>query len=463
MKKLALTLLFLLITLITFSQEVNIDLFADGFSNPVDLQNAGDERLFVVEKAGVIKILQSDGTTNATPFLDIQSTVITPGGSYDERGLLGLAFHPDYTNNGYFYVNYINNSGDTQVSRFSISAGDPDIADPASELFILEASQPFSNHNGGCLQFGPDNYLYIGLGDGGSAGDPGNRAQNLELLLGKMLRIDIDNTDGGNNYAIPADNPFVGDPNALDEIWAYGLRNPWRFSFDSETDDLWIGDVGQGAVEEVDRAASGVSGQNYGWRCYEGSQTYNTSGGCPDPSELTFPVAEYIHGSDNCSITGGYVYRGSIYSDISGLYFYADFCSGIIGTVDDSNNQINHGTYGGSWVSFGEDYNNELYIVDNFGEIFKISGSEIFDTEDFNNSEVSIIPNPASDSLNVSINNNLISTITILDLKGSVIISERNLFVSEKTISINSLNSGIYIVKIISENGQSIIKKLVIK
>lgn len=461
MKKISLTLFLLFITTITFSQEVNIDLFNNSFSNPTDLQNAGDERLFVTEKAGVIKILNTDGSVDPTPFLDINSLVINPGGNYDEKGLLGLAFHPDYTNNGYFYVNYINNSGDTQISRFSVSGGDPDVADPNSELQILSVTQPFGNHNGGCMQFGPDGYLYIGMGDGGSAGDPGDRAQNLNLLLGKMLRIDIDNTSGGNNYAIPADNPFVGDPNALDEIWSYGLRNPWRFSFDYQTDELWIGDVGQGSIEEIDRETPGDGGLNYGWRCYEGSQTYNTTG-CPNQSELTFPIAEYTHSGGNCSISGGYVYRGTIYSDIAGLYFYADFCSGDIGTIDNANSQINHGSYSGDWVSFGEDVNNELYIVDNFGSIYKISGGVLASSE-FNKTEALMYPNPASDSLQISISNNTINNITIYDLKGAIVLSKSNVSASEKTIKTNSLKSGIYMVKITLEDGNSVIQKLVIK
>jgi len=456
MKKLILTLSILFITLFNYAQTVDIELFKNGFSSPVDIKNAGDDRLFIVEQSGRIKILNADATINATPFLNITS-IVSSGG---ERGLLGLAFHPDYANNGYFFVYYTDNSGDTQVARYNVDGSDPDIADPSSALLIIDADQPYSNHNGGCIQFGADGYLYIGLGDGGSGGDPENRSQNLQSLLGKMLRIDIDNVDGGNNYAIPVDNPFIGDPNAFDEIWAYGLRNPWRFSFDSQTDELWIGDVGQNQIEEIDRVAGDAAGLNYGWRCYEGSQPYNTSG-CPDPSELTFPVAEYNH-SVGSSITGGYVYHGNVYSDIQDLYFLADI-DGIIGTVDNDNNFVNHGDFGGYWVSFGEDINGEIYLADITGSIYKIIGGEIFDTEDFDASEVALIPNPASDSLHISINNNLISTISILDLKGSVIIYEENIATSEKTISINSLQSGIYIVKINSENGQSIIKKLVIK
>ena len=461
MKNKTLTLLLLLITTFSFSQDIYTILFADGFSNPVEMQNVGDDRLFIVEKRGVIEILQLDGTTNPTPFLDIQNIVLTPGGNYDERGLLGLAFHPDYINNGYFYVNYIDNFGNTQISRFSVSTSDPNIADPDSEFQILEVEQPYANHNGGCLRFGPEGYLYIGLGDGGSAGDPENRSQNLQTLLGKMLRIDIDNTEGSTNYAVPSNNPFVGDPNALDEIWSYGLRNPWRFSFDSETDELWIGDVGQGSIEEIDRAAAGVSGQNYGWRCYEGNQEYNTSG-CPMEFDLTFPVAEYSHSGGNCSITGGYVYRGEIYENFLGIYFYADFCSGEIGTIDQSNNQINHGPYNGSWVSFGEDKNKELYIIDNFGSIYKIEGN-ILSTTDFNINTVSIYPNPASNNLNVkSSNNSFIKNISIYDLKGSIALTKNISGLTETNISINLLQSGIYMVKVTSAKGISIIKKLIV-
>jgi len=458
MKNYTLILFCLFITAFSIAQEVHVELFKDGFASPVDIQNSGDDRLFIVEQGGRIKILNSDGNTNPTPFLDISS--LASSGS--EKGLLGLAFHPDYSNNGYFFVNYTDNSGDTQIARYTVDDSNPDIADPASAFLILNVEQPYSNHNGGCIQFGPDGYLYIGLGDGGSAGDPQNRSQNLETLLGKMLRIDIDNTEGGNNYAIPADNPFVGDPDAFDEIWAYGLRNPWRFSFDSLTDELWIADVGQGSNEEINKVFYEAPGLNYGWRCYEGSDPYNTSG-CPSPTELTFPIAEYTHTGGNCSISGGYVYRGSIYSDISGLYFYADYCSGEIGTVDDTHNQINHGDFGENWSSFGEGYNGELYIAGLSGSIYKITGDEIFDTEDFNKIEVSMLPNPATDSLNLSIANNLISTITIFDIKGREVISERNVSASEKTISIQSLKPGIYIVKIIAKNGQSIIKKLVVK
>ena len=454
MKNLLYTLLFI-VTFYTNAQEVNLELFKNGFTSPVDIQNAGDDRLFIVEQAGIIKILNQDATINSEPFLNITS-LISSGG---ERGLLGLAFHPDYSNNGYFFVYYTNTTGDTQVARYTVDASDSNIADPNTAVLIIDADQPYSNHNGGCIQFGADGFLYVGLGDGGSGGDPGNRSQNLQTLLGKILRIDIDNTNGTNNYDIPSDNPFVEDSNSLDEIWAYGVRNPWRFSFDSESDELWIADVGQGDIEEINKVAPDVAGLNYGWRCYEGSQTYNTSG-CPDPSELTFPVAEYTH-AVGYSITGGYVYHGNVYSDIQDLYFFADL-NGLIGTVDNDNNLINYGNYGGTWVSFGEDVNGELYIADISGSIYKVKGGEIFDTQSFSESQVSLTPNPTSNNVRISLDGYLISKIDIIDLKGAIVFSENNLLISEKYISLDSMKSGVYIVKILSENGQSIFKKLII-
>ena len=247
-----------LFSLIGFAQDIELEVFATGFSSPVNVKHAGDDRLFVVERAGVIKILNADGTVNSAPFLDINSRVINSGG---EQGLLALAFHPNYTANGFFYVNYINNSGDTVISRFTRSS--ENAADPNSEVLLLTISQPFSNHNGGDMHFGPnDGYLYISTGDGGSAGDPVNYGQNTSSLLGKMLRIDVDGTSEG-NYGIPNDNPFVGNGAVLDEIWAIGLRNPWKWSFDRSNGDMWIADVGQSNKEEINRVpASSTGGEN---------------------------------------------------------------------------------------------------------------------------------------------------------------------------------------------------------
>ena len=301
--------------------QIGLESFATGLNNPVDIKSEGDSRLFIAEQDGFIVILDSNGVQKQVLFLDIHERVVRVG---NEQGLLGFVFHPNYASNGYFYVNYTGAGDSTHISRFSVSPTDPDSAVPGSEFRILTVFQPYQNHNGGELQFGPDGFLYIGLGDGGSAGDPGNRAQDLTQLLGKILRIDV---DGGNPYSIPPGNPFVQQPPARGEIWSYGLRNPWRFSFDRTSGDLWIADVGQGAFEEVDlQVSSSLGGENYGWRCYEGNSPYNTSG-CPPLQDLVFPVYEYAHDATACwSVTGGYVYRGAKYPGLAGMYFFADYC-----------------------------------------------------------------------------------------------------------------------------------------
>ncbi|MCA9934435.1 MAG: PQQ-dependent sugar dehydrogenase [Anaerolineales bacterium] len=300
------------------------------FSSPTDITHANDNRLFIVQQSGIIRVIPL-GSSSANPFLNIEERVQFGG----EQGLLGLAFHPNYPDTPYFYVNYTNNSGDTHISRFSVTA-DPNVADPDSELILLTVDQPFANHNGGDLNFGPDGYLYIALGDGGSGGDPNDNGQNLNTFLGKLLRIDV---DGGGlppdcyrsgNYTIPADNPFVNDDTACNEIWAYGLRNPWRFSFDRDSGDLFIADVGQNTWEEIDvQPVASPGGVNYGWRCYEGNHPYNLTG-CGPESNYTFPVYEYQHVNGRCSITGGFLYRGIQFPDLQGSYLYADYCSGEI-------------------------------------------------------------------------------------------------------------------------------------
>jgi len=306
------------------------EVVASGLEYPVFITHAGDGsgRLFVIEQRGRIRVIKQ-GTLLNTPFLDITPQVLFGG----ERGLLGLAFHPNYEQNGFLYINYTRQSdGATIVARYRVSAANPDLADPSSGITLLTIPQPYSNHNGGCLQFGPDGYLYIGMGDGGSGGDPQNFAQNIDSLLGKMLRIDVNH---GNPYAIPADNPFVNQAGA-DEIWALGLRNPWRFSFDRLTGDLYIGDVGQNAWEEVSfQPANASGGINYGWRCREGAHPYNTSPPCNQAdflATLTDPITEYSH-SEGYSITGGVVYRGSRYPNLFGRYFFGDYVNGKIWSI----------------------------------------------------------------------------------------------------------------------------------
>ena len=379
MKNIFILFLLLYFTFPIFSQ-VNIDLeeYATGFSSPVDIENAGDDRLFIVERSGRIKIIDGSGTVLPTPFLDIDD-IVADASFQSEQGLLGLAFHPDYANNGYFFVNYTNNSGDTRIARYTRNATNPNLADPNSGTIILSIDQPYANHNGGCIKFGPDGYLYIGMGDGGSGDDPQGNGQNNQVLLAKILRIDIDN---GSPYAIPTDNPFVNDANTLDEIWATGIRNPWRFSFDRETGDLWIADVGQNAWEEVDfQPANSSGGENYGWRCREGNHANNNvnQANCGSASDYTSPIFEVQHNgfTGPCSITGGYVYRGSEYPDVLGKYFCADFCTGQFFTVEPDG--------AGGWTgqevadfnyditTFGEDVNGELYVARLSGNIYKLT------------------------------------------------------------------------------------------
>ena len=356
---------------------------ASGLAHPVFVTAPiGDPRLFVVEQDGLIRIL-SAGALLPSPFLDASGLTDDSG----EQGLLGLAFPPDYATSGLFYVNYTDLSGDTVIARYRVS-GNPNVADAGSAEVLLTIPQTDVNHNGGHLAFGPDGYLYIGMGDGGGAGDPFNAAQSDDTLLGKMLRIDVSG-GWGSGYSIPPTNPHVGPGDPLDEIWAKGLRNPYRWSFDRTTGDLYIGDVGQARREEIDfEPAADPGGRNYGWRLMEGSLCFNPAVGCPT-AQLVLPLYEYGHASGRCSVTGGYVYRGGIIS-AQGRYFFADFCTGEIwsfrrhpvqGAVDLINHTIQLRPPTGSINSvsgFGEDGFGELYIVDRGGaangEVFRVVG-----------------------------------------------------------------------------------------
>ena len=354
-----------------------------GLARPVFVCAApGDsDRIFIVEQrsgsTGRIRIFdRNTNTLLSTPFLSVSVSTSS------EQGLLGMAFHPDYASNGYFFVNYTTSSS-TVIARYQVSSSNPNVANSSSATTVMTISQPYSNHNGGCIQFGPDGYLWIGTGDGGSGGDPGNRAQDItNQLLGKMLRINVDSLP----YTIPADNPFVSTTGD-NEIYSYGWRNPWRFSFDSLTGDFYSADVGQSAREEVNVIAAGDSdaGGNFGWRCYEGNNTYNTSG-CPSSSTMIFPVHEYAQGGSpyRCSITGGVVYRGSAIPDLQGTYFFGDYCSNQIwsfvwdggdgiNSLQDRTSELapNVGSIA-SISSFGEDADGNIYICDLGGEVFII-------------------------------------------------------------------------------------------
>ncbi len=334
-----------------------------GLVSPVDIQfpDDGSGRMFIPEQAGRI-LIAKDGQLAGTPFLDIQDKV---GSAGNEQGLLGLAFHPDFTANPYFYINYTDINGNTVIARFQANG---DAADPASEKDLIHLDQPFRNHNGGVLTFGPDGYLYAGLGDGGSVGDPFGNAQNKDVLLGKILRIDVDD---GDPYKIPPENPFGN------EVWDYGLRNPWRISFDRANGDLYIADVGQDAWEEVDYVPVGQSGINFGWNYREGSHIYK--GSAPATLKLTEPVDDYSHASGRCSITGGYVYRGSM-PEWQGIYLYGDYCSGQIwGMVHtkDPSSKTGWGSKvlfetGTNITTFGQDPAGEIYFASRAGTIYEL-------------------------------------------------------------------------------------------
>jgi glucose/arabinose dehydrogenase len=346
--------------------DLSLEPVASGLSGGLYLTApANDPRLFIVEQPGRIRIVKN-GELLPTPFLDIR-TLVSSGG---ERGLLSVAFHPDYAANGFFFVNYTNRQGDTHIARYKVS-DDPDRADPASAKLLLAIDQPFPNHNGGLNLFGPDGMLYIGMGDGGSGGDPQRNGQNRLSLLGKMLRIDVNN---GDPYAIPADNPFVNQDDTRPEIWALGLRNPWRFAFDRAAELLYIADVGQGEWEEVNVVSTKAAGLNYGWNIMEGPECYSRSS-C-DMNGLTLPAYAYDH-TEGCSITGGFIYRGSRIPAIAGHYFFADYCQGWVRSFKYENSAI---TDRREWalddigriVSFGEDSAGELYVLSEGGAVYQI-------------------------------------------------------------------------------------------
>jgi glucose/arabinose dehydrogenase len=340
---------------------VTLQRFVDGLSSPLAVVNAGDGsgRLFVAEQGGQIRVVR-DGKLLPDPFLDV-SAEISAGG---ERGLLGLAFHPNFPDDPRFFVDFTDTNGNTHVSSFSVDAASPDRAVPGSEKQLVFVEQPYANHNGGGLAFGPDGDLYIALGDGGSGGDPHGNGQKLSTMLGKILRVDVGGPDA-TTYTVPPDNPFVGTSTAEPSIFLYGLRNPWRFSFDRTTGDLWIGDVGQSNWEEIDVVRAGTSGQNFGWNRMEGSHCFRPQTGC-DESGLTLPVAEYSHQS-GCTVIGGYVYRGSAQPALAGGYLFTDYCSGNIWAIDAASDRpqepVEVGQGGASLSSFGEDESGELYVT----------------------------------------------------------------------------------------------------
>ena len=481
------------LNLIAQTPDLSFVSFETGFSSPTTITHAGDSRIFVLEQDGVIKIIESG---NVTTFMDIKQRVSSPADNLntydDELGLLGLAFDPDFTNNGYFYINYTDNDLNTKISRFSLDNSNSNLGDSNSEELVIEIEQPYSNHNGGCIAFGPDGYLYIGMGDGGSGGDPQGFGQNMTSLLGKILRIDVSTLP----YTVPDSNPFVGNNNYSPEIWASGMRNPWKFSFDSETGDLWIGDVGQNAWEEIDfQSANSQGGENYGWNCYEGFASFENSG-CNDT--YADPVHTYENNGypNDCSVTGGIVYRGSLYPNFDGHYVFGDYCTGKIFTLSDQGNasfDLSTQENTDIFIScFGEDSNGELYLADrNSGEIFSIidnstnqtisfdclpegcidpnDGSGSYQTEEdcqamcltsvkeSSLEEILIFPNPITKNSVLNFENIEEGSLVIIsNMLGKIITSK---IVNNQKIDLNKINSGVYFIEI--ENHTS--KKLIIQ
>ena len=366
---------------VSYSQSDSVRLvqFSSGYTFPLGLENCGDTRLFIVQKGGQIMVSDSSGVRDTIPFLDIKGRV---NSSADEGGLLGLAFDPHYSATGLFYVYYVNNAGNTQISQFKTSSTDANSADSNSEKKVLEILLAHVDHIGGCLRFGPDGYLYLGMGDGNDStiGDPNNNAQNPSLLLGKILRIKV---KSNGTYSIPKSNPFRHTANYRKEIWDVGVRNPWRYSFDALTGSLVVADVGEAKWEEIDiEKAGSKGGLNYGWRCYEGDSVYNNTQ-CLDSLKYLFPVYVYTHDGSpvaNCAITGGFIYRGSKYPALYGKYFFTDFCSGVIRSLTFNSNaaptetdELKSKIYY-ALTSFGEDFQHELYAVSSAGgTIYRIT------------------------------------------------------------------------------------------
>lgn len=455
MKKLLLSAI-LLTALPIGAQSFALTQFATGFTNPVEITNANDSRLFVVQQNGIIKIVQPNGTVNSADFLNISSK-ITFGG---ERGLLGLAFHPQYATNGYFFVYYNNTAGNIVVARYTVSSGNANVANDTSEKIILNIPKPFDNHNGGSMHFAPDGNLWVVTGDGGNGGDPNNNGQNKNSLLGKMLRIDINSTGP---YNIPAGNPFIGaGVDGADEVWSYGLRNAWKFSFDRTAGNAMIADVGQGLIEEINRMPATAAGVNYGWRCYEGNDPYNSTG-CSLPTTMTFPVSVYDHSGGKCSITGGYVYRGTASPSLQGKYFFADYCSSQIGTLD-TNNAITWSTAytANNFSTFGEDSQKELYVAAvNNGIVYKITTSSL-GVQDNTFKELRIHPNPAHERVFVEGLQTANARIELISTEGRKAIDSIKLD-SENSFDVTGITPGVYYINIKSGDLREFTQKLIIK
>lgn len=462
MKNIVITLL-LSVSYLTLEGQNIIQLaeVGSGFVKPVDIaSNNIDENLYIVEQRGTIQVLNPKSKLKGETFLDLRSKVNSSG---NEQGMLGLAFHPSYSQNGFLFINYTSGNN-TIISRFKAIDGKVSLT---SEKILLTVAQPYSNHNAGDLAFGPDGYLYIPLGDGGNGGDPGNRAQNPTNLLGKMLRIDV-NTET-QTYLIPSSNPFSGKTSPLPEIWATGLRNPWRISFDRLTGDQWIADVGQNVAEEINvEPANSAGGFNYGWKCLEGVSNFATSFCGDNLSSLVAPVIVYRHDTNvGCSVTGGFVYRGKLFPGLYGRYIYGDYCSGYIWTLTKTGNSFQNTLATTIRIneisSFGEDLSGEVYLAGHAtGKIFRIQdGSSSIPQVIAENLEIT--PNPVQNDLHIRSSSTFKSKIElkIIDINGKVVIAnsitDGNL---PNSIDVQKLSNGFYYLQLESGTQQQSIKFL---
>ena len=442
MRKVFTSFLTFLVLTPSFSQEISVEPFGvGGVNRTTEITHAGDDRVFMARKSGAIRVTDSEGGTINNTFLNISTLVNDLG----EMGLLGLAFAPDYQETGKFYVHYIDLDGGSVVARYTVS-DDPNQANPDGTI-VITIENSATNHKGGTIRFGPDGYLWIAIGDDANW----ENGQNIHTLKGKILRIDV----SGDSYTIPPDNPFVGIEGE-DEIWAYGLRNPWKFSFDLETENIWIGDVGSNLFEEINRSHFTESGLNYGWNCYEGNYEFPDSN-CDGTEEVTFPHAFYEYSNNGrCSIIGGYVYRGTEFPNLIGKYIFADYCSGEIGWLDNEMNMVFTPTELDIIYSIGKDFYGNLYVA-SINRVYKII-DETMGVNDQNQNSISVYPNPTSDNLNIT-SNNAVDTVSIYSAEGKLLQTVKG---NTTQIDISSYPKGVYLVTIQSgkvTKTQKVVKK----
>jgi glucose/arabinose dehydrogenase len=447
------------------AQIISLQTYVTGLNSAVEITHCGDNRLFVVQQGGLIRIIQNN-TLLATPFLNISSLTSASG----EQGLLGLAFHPNYATNGQFFINYTNLSGDTVIARYTVSSTDPNVANPTGTI-LMTIDQPYNNHNGGTLKFGPDGYLYIGMGDGGSGGDPQNFAQNMtvnltnpsRVYLGKMLRLDVNTTAGSLNYGYPSTNPYINEP-GKQEIWAVGLRNPWKFSFNRLNGDLWIADVGQDVMEEINRVQAPLpnSGLNFGWKCFEGTSVFSS---CANTSGMIAPFAEYSHAATGgCSITGGYVYTGTLYPNMLNKYYFADLCQNRMGILNIATGAITYTPYfngNNFFTTFGEDVNGELFITGG-STIFRITDTSLPNAQ-FVNVGMAVAPNPTQGMLQLR-NTHLrtIDRLQLVDITGKIIQTFQPQTLAIQDLDLKGIVSGLYFLQL-ELDGNRYTEKIIIE